>query len=125
MKRSLQVNPLNKPATWADIKSKREELKRIPIATSIGAIDVDDVSFLNITTAISSFSAISDPQTNTITWKLADNSFVNVTQAELQEVVTAVAVRANTIHTKAEEINATGGYLVGELNDLAVWGIAE
>lgn len=124
MKRSLQINPLNKAATWEVIKAKREELKRIPITTSIGTIDVDNVSFQNITVAIGAFAALENPQTNTITWKMADNSFVNVTQAELQEVVTAVAVRANTIHTKAEEINAIGGYLVKELDDLAVWGIA-
>lgn len=121
--RQIQINPLNKTATWADIKAKREELKRSPITTSIGTIDVDDVSFLNITTSISVFDAVANPQTNVITWKMADNSFVNVTKADLQEVVTAVAIRANTLHTKAEEINAVGGYKIKEINDLSVWGI--
>lgn len=94
----------------------------MPITTSKGAFDVDDVSFQNITIACSSFSAISDPQTNTLTWKLEDNTFVSVTQQDLQDVINAVAIRANHIHTMAEVLN-NGGHLVKELDELSLWGI--
>lgn len=122
MKRSLHLNPLNQTATWQDIKAKRETLKRTPITTSVGTFDVDDISFKNITTAIDAFAAIEDSTTNTVTWKLEDNTQVAVTLTDLQNVRNAVAVRANTLHYYAEVINA-GTYLVKDLDNLALWGL--
>ena len=122
MKRLLNLNPVLKSAAWADIKTKREALKREPVTTSMGSFDVDDVSFLNITTSIGSFAAISDAQTNKLTWKLFDNSFVDVSLTDLEEVRDAVAVRAKLVHTNSEAINA-GSYTVGDLDDPVLWGL--
>ena len=123
MKRSLNINPLKKTATWEQIKAKREELKRSPITTSKGAFDVDDVSFQNISTAIGSFSALSSAAGGSLSWKLEDNTLVVVNQADLENVRDAVAIRANTIHTHAEII-AQNPPTVAELNDLDLWGLA-
>jgi len=120
--RQIQLNPLNKPATWEDIKTKREQLKRAPITTNKGTFDVDDISFQNITTAIGAFASLSDPQSNSITWKMEDNSFSFVTLADLEEVRNAVAIRANVIHTYAEVISA-GSYKVKDLYNESIWGI--
>jgi hypothetical protein len=123
LKRSININPLKKTATWEQIKAKREELKRSPITTSKGAFDVDDVSFQNISTAIGSFDALSDAAGGALGWKLADNSLVEVSLIDLEAVRNAVAVRANTIHTHAEMI-AANPPTVGELGDLSLWGLA-
>lgn len=122
MKRSLKINPDNYTATWEQIKAKREDLKRSPIATSKGVFDVDDVSFQNISTAISSFSALSVAAGGSLNWKLNDNSSVVVSLTDLEEVRDTVAIRANIIHYNAEVIAQTPPK-VFELNDLALWGL--
>ena len=120
--RQIQLNPLNRLAVWEDIKAKREALKRAPITTSKGVFDVDDVSFQNITTAISAFAVLEDTETHTLTWKMQDNSFIAVTVADLIDAQNAVAIRANMIHGHAEVIHSEA-HTIKDLEDLSLWGI--
>lgn len=122
MKRSININPDNFTATWDQIKAKREALKRSPITTSKGVFDVDDVSFQNISTAIGSFSALSNAAGGSLNWKLEDNSAAVVSLSDLEEVRDSVAIRANTLHYYAELI-AQNPPKVYELNSLSLWGL--
>lgn len=108
MKRSLQLNPDNRPATWEQIKYWRDTHETSPVATSLGEFDFGERSEARMSGSLGQFNNL--PTLNAegkLTWKLADNSYLAMTQADLQtvfdEAQTNRAVRGSILHVKAEQ----------------------
>jgi len=109
LQRSLQLNPDNRPAVWAQIRQWREAHKRAPVATSFGVFDADNESDNNFTEMIEFFDGLPTLVNGKLTWKLADNSYLAITKAELIqihiEIGEARAARGALLHVKAEQLN--------------------
>ena len=107
MKRSLQLNPDNRPATWGQIRDWREAHKRAPVDTTFGTFDADEHADLNFQGMISEFDNLTtlDAQ-GKLAWKRADNSFIPLSKPDLEqvyaEVKTGRAVRGALLHVQAE-----------------------
>lgn len=106
MKRSLQLNPDNRPATWEQIKHWRDVHETSPVATSFGVFDCDERSDARMAGSIEQFDNLPTLQGGKLTWKLADNSYLPLTKAELEQVYAEVrtnrAARGAVLHVKAE-----------------------
>lgn len=127
MKRSLQLNPLLVPATWEQIKAKRDDLELSPVRLDSGlTFDYDQKAKLRFETALSQFDSLPTLVEGKLAWKLADNSFELHTKSQLQavydELQQKTAIRAALLFAKAEEL-AAGSPTVGDLEDLATWGL--
>lgn len=127
MKRSLQLNPLLVAATWEQIKAKRDELELSPITLDSGlTFDYDQQAKLRFETALSQFDNLPTLVSGELAWKLADNSFELHTKSELQavydELQQKTAIRAALLFAQAEAL-AIGSPTVGDLEDLATWGL--
>lgn len=127
MKRSLQLNPLLVPATWEQIKAKRDELEVSPVTLDSGmTFDYDQQAKLRFETALSQFDNLPTLVDGKLAWKLADNSFELHTKTELQavydELQQKTAIRASLLFAQAEAL-AAGSPTVGDLEDLATWGL--
>lgn len=107
MKRSLQLNPDNRPATWEQVKHWRDAHEGAPVDTLHGAFDADDRSERRMSDAHNFFDDIPKNEDGTITWKRADNTFIDLTGPQLLgvyvEVMEKRAARAALLHRKAEE----------------------
>jgi len=106
LKRSLKLNPDNKPATTSQIKAWRDKHESSPVEVTLGSFDCDPLSVLRMSDAIAQFDMI--PTLNpddTLNWILGDNSVLPMTKADListlAEVKTTRAVRSATLHAKA------------------------
>ena len=106
MRRSLQLNPDNRPATWIQMRDWRERHKRSPVDTSMGSFDADEAADQNFRNMIDDFDNLPTLQSGKLTWKRADNTFIPLDKAELQqvyaEIKTARATRGALLHVKAE-----------------------
>ena len=91
MKRSLQLNPHNRPATWDQIKYWRDTHEQAPVTTTLGTFDADSISRIRLSGALSEFDTLPtlDSQQR-LTWKLADNTLKPLTKGQLQQVWTEV-----------------------------------
>lgn len=107
MKRSFQLNPDNRPATWAQIKHWRDTHETAPVDTAFGNFDCDERSDARMAGSIEVFDSLPTVQAGKLTWKRADNSFIPLTKAELQQVYAEVKVqrgaRGALLHVKAEQ----------------------
>lgn len=127
MKRSLQLNPLLQPATWEQIKAKRNQLEVSPITLDSGLMyDYDQQAKLRFETALAQFENLPTLIDGQLAWKLADNTFQLHTKVELQavydELQSKTAIRAALLFAKAEEL-AAGSPTVGDLEGLSTWGL--
>lgn len=120
--RQIRINPALKTATWEDIKAKRNELELSPITTTKGTFDADRDSLMRIDTAVAAFNSLPTLINGQLGWKTFDNQVVFLTNAELNEIRTAIAVRAATLHYQAGVI-ATGTHQVKDLDALPLWGL--
>lgn len=120
--RSIQTNSRLKPATWEDIKRKRDELEQAPIMTPYGEFDADSDSITRINNTLADFDymPLSD---GIIGWKKEDNSGrAPLTKEQLLEVRRAITARGLTLHYASDQI-LEGNHTVEELDNLALWGI--
>lgn len=127
MKRSLKINPDNQPATREQIRDKRNAIEIMPVLLSDGkSYDYNHDTAMRFTGAIAQFSKLPGVKNSKITWKLADNTFKQMTKTQLQaawnEIQEKAAIRSSLAHIKAEEM-AAAGVTVGYINDLANWGL--
>lgn len=127
MKRSLQLNPKHRPATWEQIRGWRDRHEIAPVATSYGTFDCDERSEARMAGSIELFDSLPtvDAQ-GRLTWKRADNSYLPVTRPELQavfaELKTARAQRGAILHVKAEQFNAMDPKpTIAQLETLSFW----
>ena len=106
MKRSLQLNPDNRPATWGQIKHWRDTHEIAPVTTTFGAFDCDERSDARMRQAIEAFDSLPTVTDGTLAWKRADNTLVNLTLVELQQVYQEGKIerasRAALLHQQAE-----------------------
>jgi hypothetical protein len=106
LKRSLQLNPDNRPATWAQIKHWRDTHETAPVTTSLGVFDCDERSDARMAQAIEAFNSLPTVSNGLLSWKRADNTWVDLSLDDLQtayrEVKVARAYRAAWLHQKAE-----------------------
>lgn len=123
--RSLQLNPLNTPATTAQIKAKRDEIEQSPVTTTFGTFDADDKSLARLKAALNYFAEL-PTVSGEIEWTLADNTTVMLTETELGDVIEelgeAWAIRSATVHIAAQALPGTN-VTVGELDNLMLWGL--
>jgi hypothetical protein len=127
LKRSLQLNPDNKPATTSQIKAWRNTHEASPVTTTLGSFDCDMLSEKRMQDAIDEFDNLTTLNSNgTLNWVLGDNSVVSFTKAQLQstiiEVVTERAMRSASLHVKAfmfktQEVTPTPA----QLADINFW----
>lgn len=127
MKRSLQLNPDNRPATWGQIRDWREAHKRAPVTTSMGVFDADEIADLNFQGMIEQFDYLTtlDAQ-GRLTWKRADNSYIPLTKTELGQVYAEIktnrAVRGAVLHVRAEQFKQMDPTPTpAQLSDLSYW----
>lgn len=95
------------PAVWNDVKYWRDVHETAPVTTAFGTFDCDERSDARMAGSIEQFDNLPTLDANgKLTWKLADNSYLPVTKAELEqiyaEVRTARASRGAVLHQKAE-----------------------
>jgi hypothetical protein len=126
--RSIQVNPLNNPSSWTDIKQWRDSHESSPVNTAYGEFDANEISTLRLQEAYEYFESLPTLQENKLTWKLADNSFVALEKVQLLEVITELkakrSLRAAYLHVKAEEFNSMEVKpTLSFLSDITNWGV--
>ena len=126
MKRTLLINPDNRPATASQIKHWRDTHEVAPIATASGEFDCDPRSDARMSGSIEQFETLPTLQTGKLTWKRADNSFIPLTKAELQqvyaEIKTARATRGALLHVKASMFQQMATPPTpAQLADLSFW----
>jgi len=126
LKRSLQLNPDNRPATWEQVKHWRDTHEQAPVETSLGAFDADDRSERRMSDAHNFFDEIPKNAEGTITWKRADNTFIDLTGPQLLgvyvELMEKRAARAAVLHQKAEQFRQMGPKPTpAQLSKLAFW----
>lgn len=127
MKRSLQLNPDNRPATWTQIRDWREVHKVAPVSTTFGVIDADEMAENNMRGSLRQFSKLPTLDADgKLTWKRADNSFVLLSEADLtlllEEMDEARTIRGAILHVKAEQFNMMDPKpLVKQIKDLSFW----
>ena len=128
MKRSLQLNPDNRPASWEQIEHWRDAHEVSPIQTSLGYFHADNLSVENrMKGAIEEFDSLPTLNAdNTLTWKQPNQVYVALTQAELQqaygEVKHGVAVRSALLHVKATQFRQmTPTPTPNQLADFSFW----
>lgn len=127
MKRSLQLNPDNQPASWVQIRDWRDSHEIAPVTTTFGTFDADERSDARMAGSIELFDTLPtlDAQ-NRLTWKRADNSLIALTKAELEtvyaELKTNRAARGALLHVKAEFFrNMNPTPTPAQLSDIAFW----
>lgn len=126
MKRSLQLNPDHRPATWEQIRDLRDAHELSPVTTTYGTFDADEKAEYRLTQAISTFDSLPTVQNGKLGWKLADNTLVQLSLAELQDVYqqlrTNRAIRAAVLHAKAEQFRvADPAPTPAQLKQLDFW----
>ena len=128
MKRSLQLNPDNRPATWEQIEYWRGTHEMAPVETSLGWFHADPLSVSErMKGSIEQFDVL--PTLNidgTLTWKQPGGIYTSLTKAELitayNEVKTRRAIRASLLHVRAAEFNQMNPTpTVNQLKDLSFW----
>lgn len=127
MKRTLQLNPLNRVVTWDQIKAKRNEIELMPITLDDGRVfDYDKDAMDRFDRAIESFDSLPTLVNGELGWKLYDNSIEYFTKQALtavrDELKSKQAIRAAVIFTQAE-ILAAQSKTLAEIQDLAIWGL--
>lgn len=118
-KRSLQINPALKEATWEDIKAKRDALIASPITTEHGVFDAGQVSISRMD------GALLDPLVTELGWKLHDNTFVRLTPAQLNDVRIDISRRTGRLFVVAEMLKTSGPYRVRDLDNPNMWGLPD
>lgn len=126
MKRSMQLNPDNRPATWEQIKHWRDTHEIAPVDTASGTFDCDERSDARMAGSIELFDNLPTLQGGKLTWKRGDNSFVQLTKAELTQVYAEVkmnrAARGAVLHVKAEQFRQMDpAPTPAQLSDLSFW----
>ncbi|MDF0750277.1 DUF4376 domain-containing protein [Marinobacter sp. 71-i] len=126
MKRFFQLNPDNRPATWATIKQWRDTHEVAPVDTTFGNFDCDERSDARMNGSIGLFDNLPTLQGGKLTWKRGDNSFIQLTKAELQQVYSEVqlnrATRGALLHVKAEMFRQMDpAPTSAQLSDLSFW----
>jgi hypothetical protein len=126
LKRSLQFNPDNRPATWEQIKHWRDTHEIAPVDTAFGVFDCDERSDARMAGSIELFDNLPTLQAGKLTWKRADNSYIALTKAELQQVYAEVkanrAARGAVLHVKAEQFRQMATPPTpARLADLSYW----
>lgn len=125
MKRSLQLNPDNRPSTWEQVKEWRSFHEEAPILTSYGLMHADPVSVdQRMRGAIDFFDSVSNE--NLIVWKQPSNTTVTLTLPQLKEVYdevrTSVAVRRHALHKASTAFRAMAEIpCVNKLKDINFW----
>lgn len=126
MKRSLQLNPDHRPATWKQIRDWRDVHEVAPVATSFGVFDCDERSDARMAGSIEQFDNLPTLQAGKLTWKRADNSYIALTKAELEQVYVEVktnrAARGAVLHVKAEQFRQMNpAPTPAQLADISFW----
>lgn len=106
MKRSLQLNSDNRPATWDQVKYWRDTHEVAPIETSQGTFDCDDRSDKRLSEQMGMFDYLDTLNPDgTLSWKRADNTWVALSKQQLAdlylEIRIARAKRAGILHKKS------------------------
>lgn len=120
------IDPLAEAADWGQVKQVRDQIESSPITVpGQGTFDVDDVSLKRMELALANFNDLPTVVDGKLTWKRADNSFVDLTMVELQGIFDNVrrlgAIRAADLHQKAEVFFAASRPR-SEIQDWATWG---
>ena len=127
MKRSIPFNPDNRPATWDQIKHWRDVHEVAPVTTSFGPFDADERSEARMKGSIERFDSLPTLDVdNKLTWKLADNTYLKVTKADLTSIYNEVqelrAVRGALLHVKGEQFRSQPTPPTpNELKNLTFW----
>ena len=125
MKLSLQINPLNKSASWEDIKALRDKFEQAPIeVTPYGLVQVDSLSESRMREAMMYFDDLPKNEQGGIYWKMADNTLVSLSQTDLTEMLAEClrlrAVRAAHLHARAE-LYRVFPPLLRDIQDIQSW----
>lgn len=127
MKRSLQLNPDNRPADWEQIKYWRDTHEVAPVDTTFGTFDMDERSDARMKGCIEEFDSLPTlDSSNKLTWKRADNSYIALSKTELQDVYAQAklnrATRGAVLHVKAEQFKQMDpAPTPAKLADLSFW----
>ena len=127
MKRSLQLNPDNNPADWQQVREWRDIHEASPVDSQFGAFDCGPTADKRLYEQLDLFDYLTTlNEDGTLSWKRADNTWVDLTKAELATVYHEIRVnraqRAGLLHLKAAEYEAMEiKPNVSELKSLSFW----
>ena len=127
MKRSLQRNPDNRPASMEQIRDWRDYHEASPINTTHGTLDCDSKADKRLYEQLDLFGYLDTLNPDgTLSWKMADNTWQAFTKNELADAYNQVRInraqRAGLLHVKAAEFEAmTPMPTVNELKDISFW----
>ena len=111
MKRSLQLNPDNRPATWQQVREWRDIHEVSPVDSQFGVFDCGPIADKRLYEQLELFDYLTTlNEDGTLSWKRADNTWIDLTKAELATVYHEIRVnraqRAGLLHIKAAEYEA-------------------
>ena len=127
MKRSLKLNPDNRPATIKQIKTWRDFHETAPVGTTYGLMDCDEKADKRLAEQVEFFDHLSAfNEDGTLSWKMGDNSWRPFTHTELADAYQQVRVnrakRTGMLHLKAAEFESMDPRpTVNELKKLDRW----
>ena len=85
-------------ATWNDIKIYRNQFANTPVTTEKGLLDVDSDSMETLQMAEDHFVFLPTVENGKLAWKMADNTIVYLTHAEL------IAMNAEAKDLRAKQV---------------------
>jgi len=109
LKRYLQINPDNRPATWEQIQQWRDTHESAPIQTSLGLFHADNLSVeIRMKGSIEQFENLPTLNSDgTLTWKQPGQVYIALTKAQLQTAYSEIklngAIRSSKLHVKASQ----------------------
>jgi len=127
LKRSLQLNPDNRPATWQQVREWRDIHEASPVDSQFGVFDCGPMADKRLYEQLDLFDYLTTlNEDGTLSWKRADNTWVNLTKADLatlyHEIRVNRAKRAGLLHIKAAAYEAMETKpTVVDLKSLSYW----
>jgi len=127
LKRSLQLNPDNRPATWQQVREWRDIHEVSPVDSQFGVFDCGPMADKRLYEQLDLFDYLTTlNEDGTLSWKRADNTWVNLTKADLatlyHEIRVNRAKRAGLLHIKAAAYEAMETKpTVVDLKSLSYW----
>ena len=126
MKRTLALNPDNKPATLSDIKKYRDIHEEAEILTEWGYIDADFLSLNRLGNASANFTALPNLDMGRVKWTFADNTTVFFYENELVDLYNYVSqesvLRSALLHEKYNYFKTLATYpTLSQIKSIDFW----
>lgn len=102
------------------LKTWRDHWEQSPIGVLGQMFDADEAALTRMNLALQAFNGLAAG--GTLTWTLHDNSRMELSQEQLQQVLTAVALRSAQLHVRYNQLKLLDPLpTLGEVKQLSFW----